>query len=99
MPHFILHCLDKPGSLELRMSVRPQHLDYARDHAAMIRVAGPLLDEAGALCGSCFVLEAETRVEAEAFAANDPYAQAGLFGQVLLHPYRPLIGDWPSVAG
>ncbi|MCU0881874.1 MAG: YciI family protein [Hyphomonadaceae bacterium] len=97
MPHFVLHCLDHPGMLEVRMATRPAHLEYVKAHGALVALAGPLLDADGALCGSCFVLDAPDRDAVDAFVAGDPYVAAGLFGSVTVHVFKPVIGDWAPV--
>ena len=93
MALFMLACFDKPNSLDLRMATREAHLAYARDNAAMIKIAGPMLDEAEAMAGSMFILDAPDRAAVEAFNAADPYQQAGLFGQVEIRGYRVSIGQ------
>ena len=93
MPLFALICFDKPGSLDLRMATREAHLAYVGQHRAMLKVAGPLLDEAEGMAGSMFILEAPDRAAVEAFTAADPYSQAGLFGQVEIRGYRASIGS------
>ena len=93
MPLFALICFDKPGSLDLRMATREAHLAYVGKHRAMLKVAGPLLDEAEGMAGSMFILEAPDRAAVEAFTAADPYSQAGLFGQVEIRGYRASIGS------
>ena len=93
MPLFALICFDKPGSLDLRMATREAHLAYVGQHRAMLKVAGPLLDEAEGMAGSMFILEAPDRAAVEAFTAADPYSQAGLFGQGEIRGYRASIGS------
>jgi len=93
MPLFMLACFDKPQSLPLRMATREAHLAYAREHAGMIKVAGPMLDDADGMAGSLFVLEAPDRAAVQAFNAADPYQQAGLFGQVEIRGFRASIGN------
>ena len=93
MPLFMLACFDKPDSLDLRMATREAHLAYVRENVALVKVAGPMLDDAEALAGSLFILEAEDRAAVEAFHAADPYQQAGLFGQVEIRGFRASIGQ------
>ena len=93
MPLFMLACFDKPNSLDLRMATREAHLAYVRENVALVKVAGPMLDDAEALAGSLFILEAEDRAAVEAFHAADPYQQAGLFGQVEIRGFRASIGQ------
>ena len=44
------------------------------------------------MIGSMIVLDVKTRAEAESWAHNDPYAKAGLFDRVEIHPWKHLIG-------
>jgi len=87
-----IHCEDKPDSLELRQATRPAHVEYLGQFE--IPVAGPLLDGDGNMCGSCIFLEAPDRATAEAFAANDPYALAGLFAKVSVEEFMTV--RWPA---
>jgi hypothetical protein len=86
---YILECLDKPGSLELRLANRPAHLDYVERHVQHVVVAGPIMaaDETTPI-GSLLILNLPDRASVEAFAAEDPYAKAGLFGSVTIRPWR-----------
>lgn len=93
MALFVLACFDKPNSLDLRMATREAHLAYVREQAAMVKVAGPMLDEGEAMAGSLFILEAADRPQVEAFNAADPYQKAGLFGQVEIRGFRASIGQ------
>ncbi len=82
---------DKPGALPLRMENRPDHVAYLKANDC-VQQAGPLLDEAGEMCGSLIVLDVADRAEAEAFVAGDPYGKAGLFASVELIPWNRVIG-------
>ena len=55
-------------------------------------LAGPILNEAGEPRGSLLIIRAETLDAARAFAENDPYAQADLFKNVDIKPYRLVAG-------
>jgi len=87
---FALICKDKPGGLEVRLANRPAHLDYltALNAAGKLKFAGPLLDDEGRPIGSLVAVEAGDRAGAEAIAAGDPYARAGLFESVEIHPWN-----------
>ena len=77
------------GSLDLRLSTRPAHLAYLESQGARLITAGPLLSDDGQTpLGSLLLFEAESRADAEAFAAGDPYAGAGLFESVAIRPWR-----------
>ncbi len=84
---FVLECLDKPGSLDLRLANRPAHLAYVEAQAGRVLLAGPFLGDDGKPVGSLLVMDFATREEAERFAAEDPYAKAGLFASVTIRPW------------
>ena len=69
--------------LETRNSTRPAHLDYVRGSGIM-EFGKPLADDAGNAIGSVIIIKIDSREEAEKFAANDPYALAGIFESVTI---------------
>lgn len=90
----MLVCLmahDKAGALEVRMENRPAHVDYLKS-TDNVHLAGPLIDAEGGMCGSMIVLDVPDMAAAEAWAANDPYAKAGLFERVTLTEWKKVIG-------
>ena len=89
---YVLVCNDKPNSLDLRLANREAHLAYARGFADRLKVAGPLLDEAGSMAGSLLILEADSLEDARAFNLGDPYQKAGLFGSVQVTAFKATIG-------
>lgn len=86
---FALICRDKPGHLQLRLDTRPRHVAYldGLNGRGALKFAGPFLDDAGNPCGSLVVVEAADRAGAEAMAAADPYALAGLFEDVEIRAF------------
>ena len=82
-------CRDKPGALDLRMENRPAHLAYLGE--SKVACAGPFIED-GSPVGSLVVIEADDLSAAEAWAANDPYAKAGLFETVEVCEWRKVIG-------
>jgi uncharacterized protein len=44
------------------------------------------------MTGSLVVLDLPNRAMAEAWAANDPYAKAGLFAEVRIEEWKKVIG-------
>ncbi len=87
---------DKPGSLPARLAARPAHLERLRalqDQGRLI-LAGPhpAIDcedpgEAG-FSGSLIVAEFSDLETAQTWAADDPYALAGIYGEVQVKPFR-----------
>ena len=94
MSLFSVVCWDKPGALDERMAHRPDHVAYLKTQEAILRLAGPQLDEAGQMCGSLFVIEVADRAAAEAFSAGDPFRQRGVFGQVEIRGFTKTLGSW-----
>ncbi len=84
-------CRDKPGHEELRKANRDAHLAYLRE-TGVVEMAGPFLDAQGAMTGSLLVLDMPDMAAAEAWAADDPYAKAGLFASVTLDEWKKVIG-------
>jgi uncharacterized protein len=85
---FVIYCLDKPNSLDLRMTTRAAHLAYIETKPIDIVIAGPLLDSNGGMKGSMFVVEANDLAEVQRFSAADPYRKAGLFERVDIDGFR-----------
>lgn len=97
--HFSIVCKDKPGALSLRQANRPDHLAYLEKAGESLCLAGPLLDGDGQPQGSLLVVDVADLKAAEAFAANDPYAKAGLFAEVRITAFRPALGGWTQSGG
>ena len=60
--------------------------------SGVVEMAGPFLNPEGQMTGSLVVLEVETLAQAEDWAANDPYAKAGLFESVTISEWKKVIG-------
>lgn len=86
-----LICRDKIGALQTRLDNRTAHLDYIAA-TGVVEMAGPLLSETGEMVGSLVILEVETLEAAQTWAANDPYANAGLFADVQISAWKKVIG-------
>ena len=86
-----LMCFDKPGALDVRKSNREAHLAYI-EATGVVEMAGPLLDDAGNMCGSLLVLSVDTLQAANDWAAGDPYARAGLFEKVHVRAWNKVVG-------
>ncbi len=90
---FALICTDREGHLETRMATRDAHLAFLDGEVSRIANAGAMLDVEGKPCGSVLIIEAADQAEAEGFAANDPYAKAGLFASTVVRPFRAVYKD------
>ena len=87
---FVISAIDKPGNRNLRMATRQAHFAYV-EKTGQVRLGGPYLDGGGNMIGSLIILEAETLGAAEAWAAADPYARAGLFETTSVTPWKATV--------
>ncbi|ESZ26207.1 YciI-like protein [Mesorhizobium sp. L2C084A000] len=87
---FAVICKDKPGSLQVRLDTRPDHIAFLEglNGDKKLAFAGPFLDAEGKPNGSLVVVEASDLAGAQALSAADPYAKAGLFESVEIRPWN-----------
>lgn len=83
-------CKDKPGALQTRLDTRAAHLAYI-EATGIVKMAGPFLEE-GQMCGSLVILDCDSLDAAQAWAAGDPYAAAGLFESVSVTEWKKVVG-------
>jgi uncharacterized protein YciI len=90
---------DIPDTLAKRQEARPAHLARlkALADAARLVLAGPHpaidADDPGpaGFTGSLVVAEFASREAAIAWAAEDPYCAAGVYGRVTVKPFRKVL--------
>ncbi len=96
---YFIHARDTTDSLEKRKSARPDHiarLTALRDEGRLL-VAGPLpaidAEDPGpaGFTGSMVVVKFDSLGEAQAWAEADPYVAAGVYEQVDVYPYKPVL--------
>jgi uncharacterized protein YciI len=86
--HYIVHCLDKPDALPTRLAHYAAHREYLSKPSVKIVISGPLVgDDNETMIGSCFLVEADSKDAVVAFNANDPFAAAGIWAKVDIHPF------------
>lgn len=86
---FFIETFDKPGTAELRLRERDRHLAFLERHRALLLACGAKLHDDGSNAGGgVYVVDVDTRAEAERFIAEDPYALAGLFERVNITRWR-----------
>ncbi|TVR98461.1 MAG: YciI family protein [Rhodospirillales bacterium] len=89
---FVIDCRDKPGHESLRKDTRQAHLEYLATFQSQLVAAGPTLSDDGEhMTGSFLIMDFADRLLAERFAANDPYAKAGLFETVSIRRWRRVL--------
>ena len=87
---------DVPDSLQDRLAARPAHLarlDQLKSEGRLV-LAGPYpaVDSndpgAAGFTGSLVVAESDSLIAAEQWAAADPYKAAGVYGDVVVKPFK-----------
>lgn len=91
MPLYALICTDKPDHEDLRKANRAAHLAYIDETGAVVH-GGPFLNAQGGMIGSLVILDLPDRAAVENWAGGDPYARAGLFGDVRIEEWKKVIG-------
>lgn len=90
---------DAEGAGPTRAAVRPAHLERLNALAAegRLKLAGPMprLDGVtpaeGGVTGSLIVAAFVDLAAAEAWAAEDPYVAAGVYAEVEVRPFLPVL--------
>ena len=92
--HYVVHCLDHDGAVEKRLAHYDAHKAYLATAPVKTVMSGPLLaDDETTMIGSCFVLEAHSLAEVQAFNSNDPFAKAGLWKTVSIRPFSKRVDN------
>jgi uncharacterized protein YciI len=87
---------DLPGVLDKRLANRPAHVERLKalqdDGRLILAGPHPAIDAndpgPAGFSGSLIVAEFASREAAIAWAAEDPYAKAGVYGKVTVKPFR-----------
>jgi uncharacterized protein YciI len=85
---------DRADAGTIRADTRDAHLAWIAESGDRVVRAGPFLsDDGGHMLGSLLIVEFPDRAGAEAWAADDPYARAGLFESVTITAWKQTVGD------
>lgn len=90
---------DRPGTLDQRLAARPAHVArlQALQAEGRLVLAGPCpaIDSPdpgpAGFTGSLVVAEFPSLAEAEAWAAADPYVEAGVYAKMTIKPFRKVL--------
>lgn len=88
---YLIHCLDKPDHLQVRLDNRDAHLAYLDHYAPQVIAAGPLISDEEVMQGSVLIMDFPDRAAVEAFCAEDPYQLAGLFERVHISRWKQVL--------
>lgn len=89
---FMLMATDGDNTHEARMEARPRHLARLQElqDQGRLLLAGPnpLPDDDSHFSGSLVVADFASLDEAQAWAENDPYVDAGVYEEILIRPFK-----------
>lgn len=94
--YYVIFAQDIPNTLEKRLAVREKHLERLKQLQAEDRLltAGPnpAIDdenpgEAG-FTGSTVIAKFDSLEAAKQWASQDPYVDAGVYGDVIVKPFK-----------
>lgn len=94
--YYVIFAQDIPNTLEKRLAVREKHLERLKALQAEDRLltAGPnpAIDdenpgEAG-FTGSTVIAKFDSLEAAKQWASQDPYVEAGVYGDVIVKPFK-----------
>lgn len=96
---YMICATDVAESLEKRLAARPAHLERlnALKSEGRLVLAGPFpaIDSPdpgpAGFTGSLVVAEFDSLVDAQAWADNDPYIEAGVYESVIVKPYKKVL--------
>lgn len=92
--HYVIHCLDHDDAVDKRLAHYDAHKAYLAAATVRTLISGPLLaDDEETMIGSCFLLEADSLAEVEAFNRNDPFHHAGLWKTVSIRPFAKRVDN------
>ena len=90
---FVFHILDKPGTSEQRLALRPAQYEHLGKVEARMLTGGPLLAEDGeTMIGSLLVIDFDNRKAARAWLDEAPFTTGGVFGEASIRAYTQ---NWP----
>lgn len=96
---YIILAKDRPGTLDQRLASRPAHLARLDELNLLgrLKIAGPMpaIDSENpgnaGFVGSMLVVSFDNIEQARTWADNDPYLSAGVYQEVQIFPYKPVL--------
>jgi len=90
---YIIYQEDIKNSAPLREIHKPAHFKYLEEWQDKLVLGGAMMpDDGKGRIGSVLILNVDSRAEAEAFSANEPLRQGGVFKSVKITRMRR--GQW-----
>jgi uncharacterized protein YciI len=94
---FAIMLMDRPGTAELRVQVRPEHRAYLALEAERMAFAGPLTSEDGKIVtGSLLVMDFPSKAAVDEWLSNEPFTKAGVYEKPIIHVFNNM---WAQKVG
>ncbi|WP_439240839.1 YciI family protein [Lonepinella sp. BR2474] len=91
MEYYVIFAQDKPNMLEKRLAVRAQHLarleQLQQENRLLTAGPNPTVDGTG-VTGSTVIAQFDSIEQAQQWASEDPYVDAGVYGDVIIKPFK-----------
>lgn len=84
MPIYAVFALDVPGGVAIRAANKPEHAAYFSRDVSALRLAGALVDDDDAQCGSLYLIDAQNPEEIRAWLKTEPYCREGVYEQLVI---------------
>ena len=94
---FTMLLMDRPGTADLRVQIRPEHRAYLAKMADRMAFAGPLTSEDGKVTlGSLIAIDFPSRADVDAWLKDEPYTKAGVYEKPIINVFNNM---WTQKAG
>jgi len=94
---FTMLLMDRPGTADLRVQVRPEHRAYLAKMADRMAFAGPLTSEDGkTTLGSLIAIDFPSRTDVDAWLKDEPYTKAGVYEKPIINVFNNM---WTQKVG
>jgi uncharacterized protein YciI len=91
---YLIYCVDRPNSEQLRTKIRPDHLAYLKRYEEKIAIGGPILGEENKPTGTVLIMNFNDQKSVDDFLEREPYHKGGLFETRIVRPWRGVTGSW-----
>ena len=86
---FAILLMDRPGTADLRVKIRPEHRAYLATLADRMAFAGPLTSEDGkTVVGSLLAIDFPSRAAVDEWLKNEPFTKAGVYEKPVIHVFE-----------
>ncbi|MFF0990919.1 YciI family protein [Kocuria nitroreducens] len=94
---YLIETFDRDNAYDQRLELRDEHLRYLQTVADKLLACGAKLsDDEETADGGLYLVDVDTREEAEALIEADPFSRGGLFREVKIQRWRKAYLDGKS---